>query len=413
MRGEMVEDVKRILIGIVILLIGILIFSRVITKPICDDMARASALQIADAISKVAENPDQYTFENGVPSLKKPEDEGKYATAVVRFCQEPPKWMPVDLPVIGGVMNLVTSNVEGLTGTIPLYQMYYEEAPGADAPWYVMWQDSYPWSGQTMNLLLFYGAFKYGTKAAKYSGKIASTVIKGALKLPGRVAAFGWKITLRNSRLGRFLSLGRSLTNKGWMREAIHNQIKKFGVAPLLKGEGGGRAALQKIAKFKNELEFTKALNGEVSGLSRTYNGVIKLGEGKYLFEPGSEAWKMLRTYRWTNQWQKRVGVSVVETLAEKQGDEELAILRKLGLFDCAKTGMCDDVGGKLIIKDAQTRKIFRSFLSTLPDNERAVYESIWEAPKWKWWKNPTYKRWYKVWKGLKEWKYNNAYVKW
>ena len=100
------EDVQRVLIGVVILVVGISIINVIVSSPECDEMAIQTEQQLAAAINEA-------TYLPAVSSEPSYSDSGKFLAVPIRFCQSTNSldWLGV-----------------AVSGKTPQYQVFYENA---------------------------------------------------------------------------------------------------------------------------------------------------------------------------------------------------------------------------------------------------------------------------------------------
>jgi hypothetical protein len=381
MRGQIEEDVQRLLVGVIILLVGVLLFSRIITKPACDDMAKASAESMVDAINKAATDP-AFEFGEKEPSLKA--DGGKYAPAVIRLCQSATASQSLAMQMFGGIPYLrdAVAQGEASLGPLPQYQLYWKEAPGADAPWYAMWTESYPWSSQALGQLVFYGSIKYGPKAVWKIGGVMRKAVGGVI-VRGLVRAANLAARTANkvAKMVNLDSVSAKLSEKNIesaYRASARRNFFRIGVLDIARKEGGTEG----ISRFVKDIRQFRTS----AGLWYEYG--VKKGYSSKEFKKIWKAW----------HWQKMyngIGIKNLESLVDDGFRSELKALEKE--FMRCPAGACELVGNKYLLKTAPARKAFRQWLDNQPPAVRALAEGTWAAP------HVTDNKYIqKIWKGVK-----------
>lgn len=139
----MTQDVFRMAMGVVLLILVVLVLYKALLPPECDPMANATAQALAKAIDAVAN-------EQGVSPWNQPGPPPDTATSnyypvAIRLCEEnaPREWF------------------SAFSANPPTYQVLYEHFPD-EATW-AAWTESYPWSGGAGAALLSYAMLRCGT----------------------------------------------------------------------------------------------------------------------------------------------------------------------------------------------------------------------------------------------------------
>jgi len=167
----MVEDVKKVLLGVIVLVVGVAVFSRVFATPDLDQMANVTAQQLASAISEAA----YYPVLDHEPNIK--EDAGKYVAVPVRLGQP------------GG--DIAISMFQLTTGVMPRYQLFYENFPEGG----LGWDESYPWSGgsvaYTIGFVVFMKVLPKGlskmSKSMTAPGRLTYRIGAAIVRFPARI----------------------------------------------------------------------------------------------------------------------------------------------------------------------------------------------------------------------------------
>ena len=178
------EDVQRLLVAVIILVVFIALLRQLFAKPECEDLAQKTLSSLANGINEAAYLP---------ASEKEPDisEQNKYVAVPVRLCQS---------------SNLWTTQTLAWGGAWPDWTIMYEKFPEGN----FFWSESNVWSGGVGQLLIFATVMRvipYGAKKlviAKYGDKFSLTRIivnriKGAIKFP-RKALIGLRKLL--NRIG-------------------------------------------------------------------------------------------------------------------------------------------------------------------------------------------------------------------
>lgn len=175
----MIEDVQRLLIGVILVVVFIVIMSQLFAQPECEDMAKKTMSQVANGINQAAYLP----VSSGEPSIQ---EQNKYIAVPIRFCQS---------------SNIWTEATLAWGGAWPDWTLMYQKMPEGNFFWF----EELPWSGGVGQQLIFTAVLRIvpaGIKAAvvaKYAEKIASwkAAIKGILgvtKYPAKILILFRKI---------------------------------------------------------------------------------------------------------------------------------------------------------------------------------------------------------------------------
>lgn len=159
----MLEDVKEILIGIVIFLFLLMLIGSTISSAECNGAANKSAVALVSAINAVSDpNFPEYPSD-GVPK----NDENKYfQIAPIMLCDK------LSAKGAGAAWHM----------NFPEYEIMYETWP--ESHWYNAWSEEYPWSGSAGSALMFTALLKAPGlmfKGTKFLVKLTSNVVTGRI----------------------------------------------------------------------------------------------------------------------------------------------------------------------------------------------------------------------------------------
>ncbi len=335
------EDVMRLMVGVTLLIIGLLIFSRVFSQPECDDMAMKSAQQCAAAISQAATMP----ISNGEPDT---DAKDMYTLCPIRFCQ------PSKTTIAGIDVGGTVSGNLGLR--TPRYQIFYENFP--EGGMLDMWTESYPWSGSSISGLVFTVAImKVAMPAAVLGGKVAykviSKTVRGLLKAPFWI----------------FRQISKRMSKVKWtifaqkMEEKATQYSTQKGIRTLVREKGflKGISQWAKGGYYKRLNAMGKAY--EYAG-SKEYKRVMRdlldATPDKPLFDKSGKLmthWKNADNLRAVNTWLRTLSAEDEKVLRKELGIPT----QKVGLF---KQWVVN--GGKKIYKTVD-QKVAKKIANKVP----------------------------------------------
>ena len=269
------EDVKRIMLGVIILIIGLAIFVTIFSEPECNEMANITAQQLADAIDAAVELDSSGTSE---PDRS---ETWKYISVPVRLCD--------------GEVSLKQIFLHAGANR-PKYEIYYEHFPNAGVM--ASWEESYPWSGGIMSQLMLYGGMKLGTagigKAFKFAKTGMSTFIKAGKKVWHLPAAVWMKAKslikyLKDTRIGNAIAerISKSSIKKSsskFLRESASFKRMKtwYDGSSIRKYMDDRKWATGVVSDMKTEKELRDL--DEMGFLAKRADGVEYDAVGKPIF---------------------------------------------------------------------------------------------------------------------------------
>jgi hypothetical protein len=235
-----IEQALYTVIALVILIGIIYLFFSVFGSTECDKLSNTTAVELTNAINKVALGQDVLPWED---SSKAPPDESTdyYTIVPIRLCEK-------------NKMNTMSALFSAQS---PTYILTYETFPEAG----YAWSESQPFSGGAPESLINYGVMKYGLKFGSIVGKY---VVKGAKALwNGGWSLFKLKIQrwFDASRLKRWLDNNKhynavknylrrhfSSSTQTTIQETIEDKLNKKNYPDELKG------IADKIRYYQKEL---------------------------------------------------------------------------------------------------------------------------------------------------------------
>ena len=154
----MLEDIQRIVLGIIVLIIIVVTFNQMFASPECNNMAEITAQELRDAIHVVASEDGVKVWDKEGPPPS--ENIDYYRSVPVRLCEEDISFID-KLGVNTPFGEISTPNEFKFTGGawaahLPTYLIVYEQFPSTR--WYHVWDEGYPWSGGAVNALFAYAA---------------------------------------------------------------------------------------------------------------------------------------------------------------------------------------------------------------------------------------------------------------
>ncbi|MBR9682218.1 MAG: hypothetical protein GOV02_00950 [Candidatus Aenigmarchaeota archaeon] len=169
----MLEQVKMVALGVVLLIMVVIVFNNMFASPECDDMANITAEQLRDAVDKVAaEDGVQPWTKDKPPEIT---DTQYYASVPIRLCEDDIAFSD-KLRISTPFGEIKSPNEFKFTGGawaahLPTYIIVHEEFPKASG-FFQMWDEGYPWSGGAVNAVFAYAVIRYGPSLVKLGYKI-------------------------------------------------------------------------------------------------------------------------------------------------------------------------------------------------------------------------------------------------
>ncbi len=395
-KGEVISDVIRVLIGVVIAAVGITILAKIAVSSDCIEFANQTALQLQGAINKVgSDGYPPFPSSTKEPSLENSKDKTYFEAVPIKLCQEDIRFNPINLdtPLIGGPVSSLINSIPGALGATPRYQLFYELPPGADAAWWAPWGENYPWSGGAGSALLFYGALRFGPKIVKFG---FSTAVKG-LAYP---IVFGRFAIEKLGRLGKamikvanFFRKVDATTRFKEVRQKLLGRTLKVQIGHIAEAEGkNSRQISRELQNIWNDIKKNPTYLDEASRKDQFLKRVIN--DYPNAFPPGSAAnLDNALLSAWTHvKWIKSIrhsGYQIVLDESANEAADSLTVAGKIMKFVevNAKTGVeKTDKFGRLLIAP-ENRRAVRNFLDMLPESDRAILEKVFYAPT-------TFQRW-------------------
>ena len=251
----MTEDVKRILLGIVLLIIVVFIFNQMFASPECTGLANVTAEQLTAAIDEVASDDFNSWDEDRVPDTQASD---YYRSVPIRLCENKYSIGDVKFLFWSTGINAQPAGA-AFAGAVPQYIIAFEKFP--EAQWWHIWSEDYPFGGGATNTLAAWSVLRFGPTIVKLPAAIA----KGTYKLGRNIVEGVISVKL--------LSKIRSLTI--WWDEFLIRIGKRQAVAHTFDDTGFHKQLPNKFKTVRNNMDNLRASEGMSELEANQHLGIV------------------------------------------------------------------------------------------------------------------------------------------